>query len=311
MRGAWTRGGRAGAALALVVAATTVVLVPPASARACSDLGVEFTQSGDRARLLLSLPQPLRRAVLAPADVRVVQDGARLPVQAVAKVAPAAGDVALVVDVSVAAAPAADAVRAAAAAFVAQLSPDTRLALVSAGGSPTVVRRLGVGPQAALPAVDALPTGGATDLPAAIRAAIDQLPAAVGRQQQVVVIAGGPGQVADTSWSPVSAVLTRRGIPLDVLDLSSTGPSLPQAGRQCPGAVAPDGAVAAATALADEVAARRLVRLGPVTGTAPLVVTVSSGESRRRRRSGAERRWRRRRPTRRRTGTTAPLGSAP
>ncbi len=136
------------------------------------------------------------------------------------------------------------------------------MAVVSTTG-PEVVHRLDEGPRAGLPVVTSVPAAGERSLTDAVLLAVRQLPTVAGRQQHVVIVAAGADESSSAEWAAAGSLAARRGVLVDVIDLSRTG-ALPAAEQQCPGPVAAEDATAAGTSIGERIADRRRLLLPEV-----------------------------------------------
>ena len=122
--------------------------------------------------------------------------------------------------------------------------------------------------------VTAVPAAGERSLRDAVQLAVAELPTAQDRQQHVVVVAAGADESSSAGWAAVRAQADRRGVLIDVIDLSTTR-SLPAAGQQCPGLVAAEDAAAAGRSAAERIVDRRRLLLPEVDDSAPITMTVA------------------------------------
>jgi hypothetical protein len=274
------QGRRAGLAVAVATPLLGLLMVAPwsapaASARSCDDLTAVATAAADRTEVLVTLPAALTGQTVPATAVSVTQNGVDVPVRSLQPVVDSLADVALVVDTSAQAAPLAEPVRAAASALLTGLPADTSRAVVTTGVPVAVVQEPTAANGTAATQVADLPNRGSSAIVDAVLAAVRLLPADPSRQQHLVVVAAGQDQSSAADWGVASALLERRRVVMDVIDLATDAPSLPAAGVQCPGAIAPETAAAAGAALAGQIADGRRMVLAPLSGTAPATVTVS------------------------------------
>ena len=274
------QGRRAGLAMAVATPLLGLVTVgpwwtPAASARSCDDLTAVATAAADRTEVMVTLPAALTGQTLPATAVSVTQNGTDVPVLSLQPVVDSLTDVALVVDTSAQAAPLAVPIRAAASSLLTGLPADATRAVVTTGVAAAVVQEPTAASGTAAALVAELPNRGSSAIVDAVLAAVRLLPADPSRQQHLVVVAAGRDQTSAADWGAASALLERRRVVLDVIDLATDAPSLPAAGVQCPGAIAPETAAAAGAALAGQIADGRLMVLPPLSGTAPATVTVS------------------------------------
>ncbi|MBA2768174.1 MAG: VWA domain-containing protein, partial [Sporichthyaceae bacterium] len=256
----------------------------PASARSCDELTGLVTVTSGRTEVVLALPRQLEGRPLRPAAVTVTQGGDDVPVRAVERSSPALMDVVVVLDASARLGPVEEEGKRAARTLLSALPPAVSAAVVATGRSPVVVRALRPGPRDAVAALAGLTPGGRAALNDAMILAVQQFPADPVRQQHVVVLAAGPDAASGQGWDSVQSLLQRRGVSLDVIDLTSAR-SVPDAGPQCPVRRESGGGVAGSAASAEEAAAkvaasildRRRVILPELDPAPPLLVTVEIG----------------------------------
>ena len=216
--------------LVIVAAGAFVLSSPPAAARSCDAATALVTQTAAPSQLAVTLPAAFQAATAG--DVSVTQGGRTLRTVQWHPVDPRLTDVVVVADVSARSAALAPARAAAVEGVLSALPRSTHVGLVAAGSTALPVQPLVAGPSAARKAAAGLGSGGGGAIIDAVELANIMLPPGSGRHQHIVVVASGRDE-SQTPWAEVGDLLSRRGIALDVLDLSAQR-AIPGAGAQCP-----------------------------------------------------------------------------
>lgn len=272
------RAGR-WAALALVAVPVASWPVAPAVAASCDELSGSLRIGAQQSRIGLSLPVDQFGTAVVASDLTIRQGANKIPVLDIRPSSPESIDVAVVVDTSARPLAASRAGEEVAVALLKALPRAVDVAVVTSGGAPQVAHPLDEVPTAAITDLRRAVVGGENALADSAILAANELGMDSARQQHIVVVAGGPDAVSLTPWSTVQRILLRRGIAVEVVDVSPDGSALPAAGAQCPGPVAAGAETAAGESVAARILDRRQVVLPRVDPARPLVVTLHSGAS--------------------------------
>ena len=267
------------ALLVVAMAGAWVSTAGPVSARSCDDLTGLVTVASGRTEVVLALPRQFEGRPLRPSAVTVTQGSRDVSALAVERSSPALIDVVVVLDTSVRVRRVEEESKRAAKSLLSALPQQVGSAVIATSPAPVMVQALTPRPRDAAAKIDELKPGGAGALNDAVILAVQQLPADPVRQQHVVVLAAGPDTQSTQDWASVRSLLDRRGVSLDVIDLTSSR-SMPEAGTQCPMPTESAGGGAAEVAAAKVAASildRRRIVLPEVDPGAPLRVTVAFG----------------------------------